>query len=231
MRRRKWTVICSLIVTVFITDGCKSIFYKDVSEGVIEFDITYPNNEAGEIMAAFLPDEMILKFKDNKTAGTFAAGMGVFKATMISDPQTKTVWQLFKVLKEKYVHEFDSTQITSIFTDLTESKITFVDETKEIAGYTCKKAIVTFKDNIKEEFSVYYTNDIDIKNSNWFTPFHEIDGVLLEYQVRKYNYEMRLIAKEVKSEEVEDAAFEIPEGYLDVGANEMERILDQYKNI
>ena len=231
MRRRNWTVVCSLIIAVFIADGCKSIFYKDVNEGIIEFDITYPDNEAGNIMAALLPDEMTLKFKDDKTVGTFSAGMGVFKATMISDPKTKTVHQLFKVLKEKYVHEFDSLQINTLFTELNESKIKFVDETKEIAGYTCKKAIVTFKDNIKEEFSVYYTDDIDIKNSNWFTPFHEIDGVLLEYQVRKYNYEMRLVAKEVKSEEIDDAAFDIPEGYLDVGASEMERILEQYKNI
>jgi len=231
MRRRNWTLVCSFIIVVFIVDGCKSIFYKDVNEGVIEFDITYPNNEAGELLAAFLPDEMTLKFKDDKTVGTFSAGMGVFKATMISDPATKTVHQLFKVLKEKYVHEFDSSQINTLFTELSESKIKFVDETKEIAGYKCKKAIVTFKDNIKEEFSVYYTDDIDIKNSNWFTPFHEIDGVLLEYQVRKYNYEMRLVAKEVKSEEIDDSAFDVPEGYLNVGASEMERILEQYKNI
>ena len=231
MRRRYWTVACSLIIAVFITDGCKSIFYQDIDEGIIEFDITYPNNEAGELLAAFLPDEMTLKFKNDKTVGTFSAGMGVFKATMISDPNNKTVLQLFKVLKEKYVHEFDSAQIKFLFSEINEPKITFVDETKVIAGYSCKKAIVTFKDNIKEEFSVYYTNEIAIKNSNWFTPFYEIDGVLLEYQVRKYNYEMRLIAKEVISEEIDDAEFEIPEGYLDVGASEMERILEQYKNI
>jgi hypothetical protein len=90
---------------------------------------------------------------------------------------------------------------------------------------------VTFKDNIKEEFNVYYTNDIDIKHSNWFTPFHEIDGVLLEYQVRKYNYEMRLVARDVKREDIGDNEFEVPDGYINVGAAEMNEILEQYKNI
>ena len=229
MGRRNWLVVC--VIALFIIGGCKSIFHRDIKEGIIEFDITYPGNETGELLAAFLPDEMVLKFKNGKTAGTFSAGMGVFKATMISDPESKTVCQLFKVLKNKYSHEFDSTQIKSLFSELTEPKIKFVDETKEIAGYTCKKAIVTFKDNIKEEFSVYYTNDINIKNSNWFTPFHKIDGGLLEYQVRKYNYEMRLVARDVKREDIGDNEFEVPDGYINVGAAEMDEILEQYKNI
>ena len=217
-------ILCSLF-------SCDSLFHRNIKEGMIEFKITYPETEAGDLMAGILPHEMVLKFKDNKTAGELSAGMGVFKTALIANPVTKVVTQLLKIMNKKYALVLDSNEITNLYSELPEMKIHFVDETKEIAGYKCNKAIVTFKDNIKEEFSIYYTNDIGISNSNWPTPFHEISGVLLEYQVRKYNYEMRLTAVKVTKAKIEDSVFDIPPDYEEISQEDMDKIFEGFSDI
>ena len=105
------------------------------------------------------------------------------------------------------------------------------NDTKEIVGYTCKRAIVKFEGNIKEEFSIYYTDEISIANSNWCTPFRDITGVLLEYEVRKYNYEMRLKAVEIVKEEIDNSYFDIPDDYESIGKEEMDKIFEGFKEI
>jgi len=227
----RFTLLIAFSLFLICLQSCETLFHKNIKEGIIVFDITYPDTETGDLMAGILPREMVLKFKNNKTIGELSAGMGVFKTSIIALPETKMVHQLLKIMSKKYVLAIDSTEIESLYSELPEMKIHFVDETKEIAGYKCHKAVVTFKDNIKEEFSVYYTDDIGIENSNWCTPFHEISGVLLEYQVRKYNYEMRLTAREVEKAEIDDSAFDIPPDYEEISQNGMDKIFESFQEI
>ena len=103
-------------------------------------------------------------------------------------------------------------------------KIEITKETKDVAGYKCKKAIVTFVDETKQGFDLYYTNELKIKNSNWWTPFKEIDGVILEYQVSRYNIDMKLVAKEVEFTTIESAIFDVPKDYKMVTRKEIDEV-------
>ena len=104
-------------------------------------------------------------------------------------------------------------------------------ETKEIIGFLCKSAIVKFEGNIKEEFTIFYTDEIDIYKSNWCSPFHDISGVLLEYEVRKYNYKMKLKAVELVREEIENSYFEIPADYETIEKKEMDEMFKEFRGI
>jgi len=222
-------VVISFLICLLV--GCDTIFHRNIDEGQIVFEITYPETEVGDVMASMLPSEMTLRFKDNKTAGELVAGMGIFQTSLIANPKTKIVHQLLKLMNQKYVLTSDSSGIKSLYSELPEMKITKTDETKEIAGYHCKKAIVIFEGDVKEEFNIFYTDKINIKNSNWCTPFLEIDGVLLEYEVRKYNYRMKLKAIEVIKEDVADSFFEIPNDYESISKEEMDKIFEGFQEI
>ena len=228
---RKYFYLLFIPLAFLLLPGCDALFHEHISEGMIEFEISYPETEAGDLMAGLLPREMILKFKDSKTVGELSAGMGVFKTALIADPETRIVYQLLKIMSKKYVLKLDSNEIHQLYEELPDMKVHFTDETKEIAGYKCKKAVVTFKKNIKEEFSIFYTDDIAIKNSNWCTPFNEISGVLLEYHVRKYNYEMKLTAIKVVKVDIDDTEFEVPSDYEPISQDEMDKIFEGFKEI
>ena len=220
-----------LPLVLFFFGGCGSIFHENITEGYIEFSITYPETDAGSLMAGILPNQMVLRFKDDRTVGSLSAGMGVFRTELMAFPETKTVFQLVKMMNKKYALKVDSGEIENLYSELPAMKIHFQDSTKMVAGYECKKAIVTFKDNIKEEFSIYYTDEIGLYNSNWCTPFHEIKGVLLEYQVRKYNYEMRLTATNVVKEEIDESYFVVPSDYEEIDQTGMDKIFEGFKEI
>jgi hypothetical protein len=223
--------ISLLPILLLFFSGCDTIFNRNISEGSIEFEITYPETDAGDLMAGILPNQMLLRFKDGRTAGSIGTPMGIFKMELLAFPETRTVFHLVKLMNQKYALRVDSSEIESLYSELPEMKIHFVDSTKEVAGYECKMAIVTFKDNIKEEFSIFYTDEIDLDNSNWFTPFHEISGVLLEYQLRKYNYEMRLTATKVVSEDIEESYFVVPDDYVEIDQDGMDKIFEEFRDI
>ena len=223
--------IIFLPILLLLFSGCENIFKRNITEGLIEFEITYPETGAGDLMAGILPNQMILRFKDGRTAGSLGTPMGIFKTELLAFPETRTVYQLVKLMNQKHALRVDSKDIESLYAELPEMKIHFVDSTKKVAGYNCKMAVVTFKDNVKEGFSIFYTDEIDLENSNWFTPFHEIRGVLLEYQVRKYNYELRLTATRVVSEDIDESYFVVPNDYVEIDQDGMDKIFEGFRDI
>jgi len=106
-------------------------------------------------------------------------------------------------------------------------RIEKLEETKKILGYTCKKAIIK-SSALSEPFAVYYTNEIGIDNPNINNPFREIDGVLLEFQVKLNNINMKFIATEISQSRVCEDLFTIPSGYQKVSYDIMSATMNSY---
>ncbi len=100
------------------------------------------------------------------------------------------------------------------------------NETKVIAGYTCKKMKVIPLDKKTAPFDIYYTDELDIKDPNFTTPFYKIPGVLMEYQLEKFGLEIKFTAKSVKQVPVDDKCFHVPHEYRKVSEKEMKRIFE-----
>ncbi len=111
----------------------------------------------------------------------------------------------------------------------TEFDIELVDETKEILGHTCKKAIV-YGDN-DMEFVYWYTED--------FKPSEEIlgsmikdglPGLPLEFSINRPEMKMKYTATDLK-EKVEKPKqkfdLKIPEGYSEKSFEEIEKMIGQ----
>ena len=195
---------------------------KYISEGIIEFQVTYPKTNEDSFMAGLMPETMYFKFKDDKIALDLSGGMGMFKTSFVSNGEKGTLLQMVKMMNKKYAILFDTSDISKMNNEVPQMNIEFVDSVKTIAGYQCKKAIITFPEDESTSFDVYYTKDINLKTPNWNTQFKEIDGVLLEYQMTRYNIEMKFTATTVVKEDIEDSAFEMPEDYKIISKKEMD---------
>lgn len=219
MNTKKFLVwICSfLLLGVFCLSSCREIFDKKfISEGTIEYQVKYLGNEEDNYMTSLMPEKMLCHFKNNKVALDLSGGMGLFHTKFIVDNEKKTFLQLVKMIQKKYATSLDSVSVKAIEHEFPEMKIDVTKETKEIAGYTCKKAVVTFNDPDYPDypsFDIYFTEDINIKEPNWCTQYKEIDGVLMEYRMKKYKMEMQITAVNVVKEDIEDNVFELPEDY------------------
>jgi GLPGLI family protein len=194
---------------------------KFISEGAIEFDAVVVDQD--NPMASMAPSKMTIKFKNNISSAEMSAGMGLFTTSFISNPQTKTLTLLFKLLNKKYASVQTDQEIKKE-NDSYHFEITPTKETKIIAGYNCLKAHVKLKDNSAPDFDIYYTQDLDIQNPNFANPFNMVDGVLMEYQMKKFGLEMKFTAKSVKKDNIEDSSFELPSDYKKISQKEMDEL-------
>lgn len=207
---------------------------KRLTEGIITFEISYPNTDPGNILAGMLPNEMLLKFSGNNMVTEFNAGMGLIKIMLIANADSGRISQLLKIMNKKYVYSVDSSRVSELYEELPEMTVELTDETKEIAGYLCKKAVVTIKirspkDTLKETHNIFYTQQLNVPEPNWCTPFKEIDGVLLEYQIMRYNIEMKFTAKSIMPANLDSTEFLIPDDYVGITKEEMDRLFESFK--
>jgi len=200
---------------------------KGLKEGMVEYAITYPGIEKGDMFAAMLlPSKMEFRFKDGKTLSELGTG-SIFKTSIITNATSKSGFQLLKVVNKKYILKLDSVGIrenaTRVFPQL---KITYTSEVKEIAGYECKKALAALPGG--KTFEVYYCPEIGPADANWFNPFKGLGGMLMEYNYKDFNIEMKFSAVRVSAEPVEDALFSEPKGYDSITKEKMSEIFESF---
>ena len=155
---------------------------KNINEGVIEYEISYPKLDPKSMVIAGMPDKAYLRFKNNTISNDMSGMMGLISIAYISNPANKSVEQTLTLINKKYVSDISTNDLKKLNESYVES-IEQGTQIKEIAGYKCKEAIVKLKDG--ETTHVYYTNDIDIENPNWSNPFSKIDGVLMDFQMER----------------------------------------------
>ena len=215
--------IISVVLCLICCGHCKEDNGKFVSAGTIEYAASVVDES--NPMASLAPSKMTIKFKNNKSVAEMSAGMGLFSTSFISDPDTRTLTQLVKILNKKL--SLVQTQVDiKKENDAYPMEITELKDTKMIAGYKCNKAHVKLKDDSATEFDVYYTKELSITNPNFANPFNMIDGVLMEYQMKKFGLEMKFTAKSIKKEDIDDALFERPADYKPVSADEMKTLFE-----
>ncbi len=224
--------ILALFAVIF--DSCKGgLFDRRISEGIIEYEVSYPNINPDDMLAGLMPTSMSMKFKNNQFNAELSAGMGMFKTNFISNSNDFFLVNSVKLINKKYATKLDKAAVDKMNEKYSKFYISKLDEKKEIAGYNCKKALVVFDDVANESFYVYYTDEINISHPNWSNIFKDIDGVLLEYQMERYGIMMKFTAKSVSKTKVEDSEFQLTSDYENLTLTDLEKeinaIFDTFK--
>lgn len=207
-----------------LISSCKYANPKFIDEGVIEYDAKVVDEN--HPMAGLAPGKMTVSFKGSMFAAEMST-MGVFTTTFIANPTKKTITQLVRVFDVKQACIDDEKAIEA---ENNAYKLNFEEtkETKEIAGYKCKKVIATLADDPTVKFDVYYTEELNVKAPNFSNPYSKIKGMLMEYRLKKFGLEMTFTATSVKKEEIPDETFELPAYYKVISKKEMD---DFFKSI
>ena len=202
---------------------------KKISEGRIVYALSYPQFEDDNIFTYMFPSEMTFKFKDNNTRNELKTKMAIFSTSLLANNKEKKVTHLVKIANKYSGLEMDSMEIMEEYGRKPDGMIiTPTNKTKVVAGYTCNHALVSFASDSSKNFDIYYTNEIEIKDPNWCTPFHEIKGVLMEANVNKFNIDMHMVATKVVEEEYPNEDFQITKEYEPITVTEMADIFQSF---
>jgi len=199
-----------LMLSAFIFAGYGKAEAKDFT-GIIVYNITYGDDIDAQT-AAMMPKTMKLIIKGNKSRVEMSMGMGT--TVVIFDAEKKDAVTLMDMMGQKFAMTMSTQEIEAQNADVPDVDVEVTNETKEIAGYICKKAIVKTKGDNPSEHAVYFTDELGSGTMNYNNPlFKDIDGVMLEYSSADEGMTMKFSAIKVEKKKVSDNEFEIPEGY------------------
>ena len=224
-------VIAVLIPPFFLTISCNENS-GSVSEGVITYDISYPRPIEDRWMERLMPTEMEMQFKNNNINTELTFGLGMIKIGYITNTQDKHLHEMLKFMKNRKVSHRGIKQVDDLIAEIPSHKINMLPDTKSIAGFLCHKAEVSV-DSPEDPYTydLWYTEDIEINDPNWCTPFKSIPGVLMEYRVERFNVIMHFTAVEVQKAKIEDSEFFVPKKYKEISIGAMEKALKDLKDI
>ena len=206
-----------LLITALIITGQAFAGGKDFN-GIIVYNITYDDDTMDPQMMAMMPKTMKMKIKGESSRTEINMGMGT--ATVVFNGEDKSGFTLMDLMGQKFAIKMTADEIDSEIKKLPEMNVEITNETKEIAGYTCKKAILTIEG---EEHNVFFTEELGDGKINLSNPiFKDIKGVMLEYSFEEEGIYQKLSAVSVEKKKVADSEFEMPEGYQVVTQSELE---------
>lgn len=190
-------------------------------EGVINYKIDWQNLPAEMAdYASMLPSEATGTVKGHMYKFEQQQPMGGKQITIVDNEDGSGV-MLMDMMGKKQAVVMDA-QPESEESNQPQPEFEYMDETKKIAGYDCKKAIMTVAaGEQKITMEIFYTEEIS--GNTGLSQFEGLKGFPLQYSTDMGQFTMVLTADKVEEKKVSDDAFSIPEGYEHVSVEELQR--------
>jgi len=207
------------LLNLFFIFAATSLFAQTDFEGKIDFSISYIDLPAEmQGYEAMLPKEMSITMKGNKSRIEQSQMMG--SNVIVSDMDNKNGFIEMDMGGQKLrmlitTDEFENEENKAL------SNIEYLDETKDILGYMCKKAIM--KDDAGNTvMTVFYTKEISNKAQKEFVG---LDGFPLQYNMTQQNMTMEILATGINKQSVPDTSFEKTDGFKDISQADLQKMI------
>ena len=157
--------LCKLLSFLFII-GISMSSYSQKNQkpfqGKITYDISYSGaNITPELKSQMqLPSSEVVSIKDCQTRTE--TSVGPVSQVTITNGSDKTLILLIDFMGTKYAIKRNAEDIAKDSNKTPTPTLNITNETKQIAGYTCKKAILTTKqdDGTTQNDTVFFTKEI-----------------------------------------------------------------------
>lgn len=207
----------SFIITV-LSLSVLTCFAQGNFEGKILFTISYIDLPAEmKNYEAMLPKDMTIMLKGNKSRVEQSQMMG--KNVIVSDMDQKNGFVEMDMGGQKLRMNISTKEFEAEENIL--KNLEYLDETKTIAGYPCKKAIVK-DDSGAVVMTLFYTEKIKNQAQKEFAG---LKGFPLEYSMSQNNINMVIAASEISEEKVADAVFVKSDGYQDITQEDLQKMM------
>jgi len=184
---------------------------KTISEGTLTYNISIQTGSNEPRMADMLDGATTtIYIKGSQSRSELVSGLG--SEVTIYDSKKGT-----GVILKDYSGQKLMINLSNADWDKKNSKyqgITFetTNETQEIAGYNCKKAIARLTDG--SSFVVYYTPELEIANKDYDSQFKNLPGFALQYEWQAGKMKFKYTLSKINFDVVSATKFDIPKsGY------------------
>ncbi len=219
----KKTIFLTLIAFLCLTVSMVQAAKKKTFTGKITFKITIQADNIPEQAKAMLPTTMSLFIGKDKTKSELFTQMGM--QSSIEDLTAKTKVALLDIMGQKFALYESAEDIRKERKESPETTMEITNETKEIAGYMCKKVIARKTSDGSVYSTAWFTDELAVPEGVNFSSaaFNKIEGCLLEYDLEAGGeMMMTFTAIEVLKKKIKDSTFEVPEGFKKTTREELQ---------
>lgn len=213
-----------LFLVIFMMSGVSVMAGKKKAfTGQITYKISIESDNIPEQAKAMLPKTMIMYVGADKTKSELFTQMG--NQSSIEDLNAKTKVGLLDVMGQKYALQETYADVLKEKEALPELDLEFTGETKEIAGFVCKKVIAKKKNDGSVFSTAWVADDLEVhENINFSNPiFDDVKGLMLQFDVEAGNgMFLTFTATNIDEKKIKDSVFEVPEGYKPTTMEELQ---------
>jgi hypothetical protein len=187
-------------------------------KGVINYKVTYPDSKMDATQQAMLPQTMKLTLNGNKAR--IEMQMASINQVMLIDSDAKTTTILLDAMGQKIAMKPNKKS---------DSKVPVVNmttETKEIAGFLCKKAEISFGDEKSKASPViaYFTEAIGDNKIFYDNEYRTLPGIPMEFQYKMQGMSMLMTASSVEKGKVSKQDFEVSSEYKEMTPEQLKEM-------
>jgi hypothetical protein len=215
-----------LFFLLFIGYSCREHGGKNISQGEIHYNIEYSGSMGG-VPKEVLPKTLVVYFKKNKLLFEMISPFGNSGIINLTNPEDGIFDTYFSLFTIKYYYAAVEGELFPGFEGMEGMELTKTSKTAQICGFKCQNAEVTFPSDRSKVMSIWYTNEINVKNSNISTPFKEIDGVLMDFFFYLGPTEVHFSAENVYSKEISDDTFVRRDDFKRVSREEINKFINK----
>ena len=192
--------------------------FSQTFEGQIVYSISYKDLPAQlQGQEAMLPQEQVVFVKGDKSR--FEQVTGMSSTVVISDMEANTSVVLVEAMGQKFKVTLSKEDVEKSIAQQGNPQVNYVPGTKDIMGYTCKKAEVSMT-GMAEPAIFYYTEEIPPIKMRGMESLN-LKGMPMEYEMTNQGITMVVSVSKMEKQALNESLFDVPEGY-----NEMD---DQMK--
>jgi len=188
---------------------------QDTFEGTVNYEIDYIElPKEAQAYRNMMPNSMMISLKGGKSRIEQSMGDGN-KQVIITDMEEKIGYVAMNMMGQKMLITIPKDKLESSMEENKDVKIEYLDETKRIAGYDCKKAVLNQNNST---MTVYYTEALP---SRAHKDFSSLKGLPLEYETTQNGIHMRISATDVAKKSMGANLFNKPTGYHEISFDQM----------
>jgi GLPGLI family protein len=195
--RKQSSFLIALICMVFTT---VSLTAQKPFKGRIVYNITYAGSNIDLAELQELPGQAVILTKNNQVRTEMTGENASLSQVKISDANTGEVSTMLDILREKYVVSKSRQDIQTALRNMPQPELEFTGQTREILGFTCQRVIARITDDmgVEHQSEIYYTDEIPGDAFNFDSPYNQIPGLMLEYELRVGPLNIRYEAQSVR---------------------------------
>jgi|SRR5690554_6659613 len=217
--------IITLLTTFIFTAGF--LFSQDLT---VKYEISMESDDSDvQAQLAMMQGSTLQIYAKGKKSRTEMSMGGLMTTTTILDADKKKGVLIMDGMLGKQAAKFDEPTTEEADEENADFEIEYVDETKKILGYTCKKAIVYTEDDL--EFVYWYTEEFKVKDGVLGKYVKSgLPGLPLEFSIEQPQMTMVFTAIEFKEKVKETKGMfdtNIPEGYTEKSFEEISNMSGQ----